>query len=59
MRDAGKLQRLPSALEMVLRRLSIVDGHALVCSCPACTREGEARKTDPPWVLFGSMEGAL
>ncbi len=49
--DAGKLP-LPSALEMVLRRLSIVDGHRLGCGCPACVREGDARKTDPPFVML-------
>lgn len=51
MRDAGKPPRLPSALEKVLERLSIVDGHRLGCCCPACTREGDARKVDPPFVF--------
>jgi hypothetical protein len=55
--DAGK-PPLPSALEMVLRRLSIVDGHALGCSCPACVREGDARKVDPPFVLLELDMGA-
>lgn len=41
MANGGKLQRCPSALEMVLRRLSIVDGHALGCQCPRCTRSGD------------------
>lgn len=50
-RDVGKLQRAPSALEMVLRRLSIVD-HELACCCPACSREGDARKVDPPFVML-------
>jgi len=58
MRDVGRLQPLPSALEMVLRRLSIVDAHALGCPCPACTRQGDARKIDPPFVFLGSLEGA-
>jgi hypothetical protein len=40
--DEGKLQRLPSALDKVLERLSIVDGHPLGCPCPACTRAGNA-----------------
>jgi len=37
---------------MVLRRLSIVDGHRLGCGCPACVREGDARKVDPPFVML-------
>lgn len=52
MRDVGKLPRLPSALEKVLERLSIVDAHTLACSCPACTRQGDARKVDPPFVML-------
>lgn len=55
--DAGK-PPLPSALEMVLRRLSIVDGHRLACSCPACIREGDARKNDPPFVMLELGQGA-
>jgi len=43
-RDGGKLLRQPSALEKVLERLSIVDGHPLGCPCPACTRAGNAYK---------------
>jgi len=55
--DAGK-PRLPSALDMVLRRLSIVDGHRLGCGCPACVREGDARKVDPPFVMLELDAGA-
>ncbi len=58
MRDVGKLPRLPSVLEKVLERLSIVDGHKLACSCPACTREGDARKLDPPFVMLELNRGA-
>jgi hypothetical protein len=58
MRDGGKLQRLPSALEMVLRRLSIIDPHPIACSCPACRREGDARKVDPPFVMLELDAGA-
>ncbi len=55
----GKLARLPSALEVVLQRLSIVDAHQpKQCTCPACTREGDARKVDPPWVFVGGLEVA-
>jgi len=43
-RDGGKLLRQPSALDKVLERLSIVDGHPLGCPCPRCTRSGNAYK---------------
>jgi hypothetical protein len=42
---------------MVLRRLSIVDGHRLGCGCPACVREGDARKADPQFVFLGVVNG--
>jgi hypothetical protein len=59
MRFDGRPPRLPSALEKVLERLSILDAHALGCSCPACTREGDARKVEPRFTfLVGTPEAA-
>jgi hypothetical protein len=43
MNDGGKL-RVPTALDKVLERLSIVDGHPLGCPCPRCVRMGDAYK---------------
>jgi hypothetical protein len=55
--DDGK-QRVPTALEVLLARLSIVDAHPRDCPCPACTREGDARRVDPPFVMLELSKGA-